>query len=362
MPKPSGDTTAITVTVQAQPVFDTPGELSLEGGSVAGTQPALSYVANLGHSSQRVALNSLTSTLKLLGQHNYTPATFPWAQLRYAHTSVLRALLSEKVEEQRCDRTLGYSPSTANQMLAHLRGVLKECWKLRLMTADDYERAIDLKPIKGSSPDSGRALSDREMTILWQTCAADLSAMGDRDLAMLALLHAGLRREEVVSVDLEDVNFETGEIAVRYGKGGKSGNSYVQGPALECAKSWVKLRGDSSGPFLLPFRKGGHIEFRRLTPQSVYSILKQRAAEANAAAGKVAIAPFSPHDLRRTFATNLYRAGVDTPTVQRLMRHSNPATTMRYDKRADEVKLAAVQKLPEPKFRIPSRDRTSPTL
>ena len=52
---------------------------------------------------------------------------------------------------------------------------------------------------------------------------------------------------------------------------------------------------------------------------------------------------FSPHDLRRTFCSDLLDA--DVVTVQKLTGHASPTTTAKYDRRNEEVKRAAVQKL-----------------
>jgi 5-methylcytosine-specific restriction endonuclease McrA len=57
------------------------------------------------------------------------------------------------------------------------------------------------------------------------------------------------------------------------------------------------------------------------------------------------VAPFAPHDLRRSFATHLFRAGKDIKIISKLMRHANIATTAGYDKRSDEEAKAAVDSL-----------------
>ncbi|OYE03067.1 hypothetical protein CDG79_20620 [Nostoc sp. 'Peltigera membranacea cyanobiont' 232] len=52
---------------------------------------------------------------------------------------------------------------------------------------------------------------------------------------------------------------------------------------------------------------------------------------------------------RRTFISELFDAGVDISTIQQLARHSNANQTTRYDRRGDETKRRAVQKLSIPK-------------
>ena len=53
----------------------------------------------------------------------------------------------------------------------------------------------------------GRALSIGEVQALFDICAQDKSVKGSRDAAMIAVLYgAGLRRSEVVTMDLSDWN------------------------------------------------------------------------------------------------------------------------------------------------------------
>ena len=58
--------------------------------------------------------------------------------------------------------------------------------------------------------------------------------------------------------------------------------------------------------------------------------------------------PFTPLDLRRTFAGDLLDAGADLVTAQKLMGHSNPSTTAGYDWRTEKAKRKAVDALSVP--------------
>src|SRR5208283_1704391 len=101
-----------------------------------------------------------------------TIASFPWGELRYQHTAALRASLWDR-----------YAPATANKILAAVRGVLREAWRLRQIPADEYQRAIDVGAIRGSRPLRGRHLAADEIRALFQQCASDSGGAGARDAA-----------------------------------------------------------------------------------------------------------------------------------------------------------------------------------
>jgi integrase len=254
-----------------------------------------------------------------------------WSKLRYQHTAAIRAVLMEQ-----------YAPATANRMLCALRRTLKEARRLRLMSADDYDAAVDLKSVRGDSPLRGRVLMTSEIAALLRVCKNDPSPIGARDAALIAILAgSGIRRSEAVALEVADFDRETGAIGVRQGKGGKSRTVYLPVGATRAVKAWLEVRGDSPGALLNPVRRGGHIEAKGMTDQAVMVILQKRG-------GQAGIAVFSPHDFRRTFITNLLEAGADVLTVSRLAGHSNPATSLKYDWRGEDAKRRAIQLLHVP--------------
>ena len=70
------------------------------------------------------------------------------------------------------------------------------------------------------------------------------------------------------------------------------------------------------------------------------------------------MASFSPHDLRRTTITDMLEADIDVLTVSAIAGHASTDTTRRYDKRPEDTKRAAAEKLRSP-FK-PNEDQAEP--
>ncbi len=265
-----------------------------------------------------------------------------WQALRYEHTQAIRAVLAER-----------YAPATANKMLAALRGVLREGWRLGQMDAADYHRAIDLVAVKGTTLPRGRGLAAGELRALFVGCATDDCISGNRDAALLAVLYgAGLRRSEVVALDVNDYDVETGALRVRSGKGRKARVAYATGGAKAALEAWliarasaprqkITVRPEGREPLFCPVNKGGKLALRRMSDQAVMGIVRKRALSSG-------VKSFSPHDLRRSFISDLLDAGADIATVQHLAGHANVQTTARYDRRGERTKRKAAEMLHVP--------------
>lgn len=296
----------------------------------ADQHPALVYLASLGNErsrrTQRQALDTIAGHVVPGSDHR----TFPWHRLRYQHTTAIRAWLQET-----------YAPATANKSLAALRRVLDEARRLGLMTADEARAAADVRNIPSSTLPRGRALAGGELSALIGVCM-DGTPGGARDAALIAVGYAaGLRRGELVALDLVSYSEESGALVIRAGKGRKDRTVYLEAGAQAALADWLAVRGTADGPIFYPIDKAGRLTPRRMSDQAVFAIFKRRGDEAGVRA-------FSPHDLRRTCISDLLDAGADIATVQKLAGHSDPATTARYDRRGEQAKQRAARLLHVP--------------
>lgn len=149
-------------------------------------------------------------------------------------------------------------------------------------------------------------------------------ARGLRDRAILELLYgAGLRISELVGLDVDDVDLESGSVRA-LGKGGKErevpvGRLAREAVAVYLTRARPELAGPRSRGALFLNARGG-----RLTRQSCGRMLASRAVHAGLDVG------VSPHTLRHSFATHLLEGGADVRVVQELLGHASVATTQVY--------------------------------
>ena len=123
--------------------------------------PVGAYLAGLAEGSRRGQLVALRVIIAVLSDRstgevvNEEVAAFTWHEMTGAHVDAIRSKLQES-----------HSPAYANKCLAAVLGVLKAAWRLKLMTRDNYARAIDVMPVRGETLPAGRDLSPGEIAVI----------------------------------------------------------------------------------------------------------------------------------------------------------------------------------------------------
>ncbi len=215
--------------------------------------------------------------------------------------------------------------------------------------SEQAARVTLVRDVRGEVLEAGRYIPPAELEALLGVCFnarkknGGRSARGVRDAAILTLAWVtGMRRSEIVSLDLADIDRSGGKwrVTIRHGKGDKQRRMRLADLCKRRLREWLSVRGPADGPLFCPVGKGDRVRpGRRLTDDGIAKMLEERARSAGLAQ------PVTWHDFRRTFASNLLDKGVDIVTVQKLMGHASPTTTGRYDRRGERTQDAAIEKL-----------------
>jgi integrase/recombinase XerD len=150
-------------------------------------------------------------------------------------------------------------------------------------------------------------------------------------VAARLMLDCGLRSAEVVALRVEHLNMASCRITIREGKGAKDRVVYMAGELRDLIADWIERKpaGDHVVCTTSGEGAGGpmHVSYLR-------QMVKRQAC-------KAAIAEcerVSPHTLRHSFATQLYRETHDLRAVQEALGHADISTTQIYAHLAnDEV-------------------------
>ncbi len=213
-------------------------------------------------------------------------------------------------------------PATINRRLAALRSLAKLARTLGLIPW-----ALEVENIKGVAPyrdtrGPGRTAVQR----LFDTNGRQLGPKAKRDQAALRLLYdLGLRRQEVVSLNIEDVDLEASTVSV-LGKGQTQKQLLtLPEPTRAALAAWLKVRDTEPGPLFINFDRAG--KGKRLTGTSLYRIVRDLGA-------KVGVEALRPHKLRHTAITEACKAaqanGLALEEVLQFSRHKDIRTLMIY--------------------------------
>ena len=185
------------------------------------------------------------------------------------------------------------------------------------LDADEVALLLDYVESAGSTL-SGQALKYYEKT-------------RDRDLAILTLLlGTGIRVSECVGLDLTDVDFKNNGITVTR-KGGNQMVVYFGNEVAEALKQY--MQGDRKGLSPLPGHENAlflSTQRRRMGVQAVENMVKKYSRQ---------VTPnkkITPHKLRSTYGTSLYRETGDIYLVADVLGHKDVNTTKKHYAAIDE--------------------------
>jgi len=225
------------------------------------------------------------------------------------------------ISEMKTKRGQTYAVTTQNMHLTALRGLFRF-----LRRAGDIESdpSLDIELARLPQRLPAGILGVAEVFKVIEQ--PDLSqATGIRDRAVLEVLYSsGIRRSELINLDLDDLNFELETLFIRQGKGRK--DRVV--PIGQFAKRWLgeylairpTLTGEShtTGALFLSCRG------RRIDKEAVRMIVKTHVQKSGITQR------ITPHSFRHMCATHLLDNGANVVHLQRLLGHACLNTTARY--------------------------------
>ncbi len=212
--------------------------------------------------------------------------------------------------------------TTQNYHIIVLKGFL------RYLAKEDIASALPERVETAKVPERQVDFLESEELERLFAVAEGKSETAKRDRALLEILFSsGLRVSELVALDRESVNLETGEFSVR-GKGGKVRMVFVSDRARAALSTYLESRKDIDPALFVSASKGfarkNEKDDLRITVRTVERIVARLATKAGIAKS------VHPHTLRHSFATDLLRNGADIRSVQALLGHASITTTQIY--------------------------------
>jgi integrase/recombinase XerC len=201
--------------------------------------------------------------------------------------------------------------------------------------AEDPSHHLSPTPIHRKPP---AFLTDAEVTRLRKVWQGHAGETMQRDRMLIEVfLGTGIRLQELISLDIDDVRLDTKHLHVRSAKGGVPQVKFLHTRLRGQLRSYLKWRlrqGTETCPALFLSQRG-----TRISPRQVAYRLAHWLGEAGVDR------PLTPHSLRHTFATRLYARTQDLLVVQRALGHRQLATTAIYTHVVDDVLEEALERL-----------------
>jgi integrase len=227
------------------------------------------------------------------------------------------------------------SASTVNVRLSAVRKLVGEAQRNGIIDAEEAANLAGVPNLSQKGTRLGNWLTrDQAKELL--TVPDRSKIKGERDYAILALLlGCALRRQELASLDIDDIQLREGRwvVADLRGKGGRVRTVAIPLWVKKAIDGWMVAAKIEKGRLLRPLSKSGKVIGDELGDWAIWSVVEQSAKE-------IGIEHFGAHDLRRTCAKLCRKNGGDLEQIKFLLGHSSIQTTERYLGSEQEIVVA----------------------
>ena len=178
----------------------------------------------------------------------------------------------------------------------------------------------------------------------------EIKKIRDRSIILIGF-SGGFRRNEIVSLDYEDLDFVQEGLKInlkksktdQFGEGSVKGLPYFDNskycPVVSISK-WIEISKINSGALFRRFQKGLKLSDNRLTDQTVALLIKEYLKLAG-----IESENYSGHSLRSGFATVAADSGADERSIMAMTGHKTTQMVRRYIREANIFKNNALNKI-----------------
>lgn len=247
----------------------------------------------------------------------------------YTPAGGIGALSATEVTQALLDEGNGRQPVSVKKFGYVLRSFLRYCLLTGELDRDLTGATLVVRLPQPSLLPVG--LDAHQIQSLLEACDRH-DPTGKRDYAILLLLaRLGIRAGEVAGLQLEDLDWQAGEVLIR-GKGAKDERLPLSAEAGEALVEYLRIR-----PRRLQQREvfcTVKAPWRRLSSPAVWAIVTRACQRAG-------LERFGAHRLRRSLAESMVSANIPLAAIGQVLRHDDPATTANYA-RVDVTRLRTI--------------------
>ena len=227
----------------------------------------------------------------------------------------------------------GFKPRTIHRKSSSL----KSFFKYLIIQGAVLQSPMDLVPLPKLGKQLPKFVEEKSLDVLLNEIDFPQSFEGKRDKLIIDLFYqTGIRKAELISLTIDDVNFHLNQIKV-LGKRNKERIIPISCSLIETIKEYLTYRKPSLESNLLITIKG-----KALYPKLVYNIVNENLSKVTTLSKK------SPHVLRHSFATHMLNNGAELNSIKELLGHVNLVATQVYTHNSLE-KIKSIYKQAHPR-------------